>query len=239
MLECCKIIFSKKDSENLSIKNELPKNLQSKWDIAQDNNCDKCLDEVKDFFDKHSGNNYYYDYSDDYLSNNDTQFNDNEVVDMLEKWYDRTFSPIPWLDNESYIFYTQEDLDYITELYKTMDEFYNRDWEFEIEYKNKKYTASLSSDSDCHHRLLTSTDFHDKDENNLQDIFDKEDKEEFCFEIRIKDHSYDDGAGSAYGHIAPDYELVLTENDFRDGSYEDEFFHFISEIEDSITNTIK
>ena len=234
MKECCKIFFLEKDKENLSIKTCLSKNLQIKWDIAEETDCEVCFNAIKEFFVEHSETNYYYDYESDYLSDNETGYNDKEVIYKLKKYFHYKKSVIPWLQDNKYIFYNQEDLDFIFRNF-----FYSKNWEFKIEYKNKKYNASIASDYDHHHRQLSSTDFYDDEGNNLQDIFDKENKEEFCLKIRIKNHSFSDGAGTYYGHCRPDYELTLKEDDFKDNSFKEKFFYFIQNIEKDIIKFLK
>ena len=219
--ECCNIVLNEKDKKNLSYENELDGKMAKKWELCERNECDSCKETVINFFYDNQKTDYYYRLDDGWVVGNTSDYLiDDVLIEYLVKNLQEEYSPVPFVD-EKFIFFSEDFLKKTEDLLKKIEEFYKEDWVFEIEYKNVKYEAVIEANRDCHHRSLSDDDFFDENENRLSEILEKNGVEGFCYSIRIKDHSFSSGAGSIHGFSAPDFELVLSDDDFETDDHDD------------------
>lgn len=234
-LKCCKIQFKETDKQ-CSLSNELPENMKDKLNLSFEKNCYDCLEKVQEFFDDHAKKDNYIEFSNGeaYISESSDIVSESELIDKLKKKHPLSNSDVTGLYPDSqFIFFNKEDIEEIEERTDFFDKFYVQDWKFSIQVKDKVFKAKVNFNRDEHHRLLSHSDFY-CDKLCLDEFLPEID---FCYEIRVKDHAFSDGAGRHYGHTEPDFEFIPDE-EYSFDEINIEFQSFINEIEQAIQEFI-
>ena len=200
---------------------------------------------------------YTASYEDEYASDNasflfdlqnEYEFsNEKEIDELIEEIYETVDSIVSEAKN---ILASQiEELKQEKEVEAlAWREFYEQDWVFEICGMEMivSPTEREGRINDDYHRTISlftfCLEYFDKEEAEriASEVSVKMDEDDinYNFEVRVKDHAFGEGAGKVYGHRAPDFELVIDEEEGVDNA-QAELDEFLDNVSDELTEIIK
>lgn len=173
-----------------------------------------------------------------------TSLEEDDFLMMLEKDPDLDSSLFPWERDMGFLFFTAGKVKTIEKNYKDISDALSEVYapkEINIFFDGKEYSF-ISKAYDFHHHDIFYDDLeYAKDSNGLElcenERFKKLGELDIALSARIKDHSYQVGAGRAYGHSAPDIECVYDGSDaesIREANYD-----FVTKIEDFLEEKLE